>query len=189
MLPLVAVIWCNLVSANNIRVTRVGLTAQQYAVPESPTNYTFVFTSISWENSYRFPAESGLINWDAAWVFMKFRVGRVNPIRNNVSSLIPGSATLSVGRADHIRPGMPLRIISGTGSLPSGVHVIWVDSTLHQVGLSAAPITDLAGAEVEFIRVWEHAYLSNLIASGVPSAAGHHFQRIPCFRVAVWRVD
>ncbi|MFZ9939937.1 MAG: SUMF1/EgtB/PvdO family nonheme iron enzyme [Bacteroidia bacterium] len=179
ILALVLTNWCHSVYANNIRVTRAGLTAQQYAVPESPTNFTFVFTSISWENSYRFPAESGLINWDAAWVFIKFRVGRVNPIRNNVSSLTPGSTTLSVGRADHIRPGMPLRIISGTGSLPLGVHVLWVDSTLHQVGLSAAPSVDLAGAEVEFIRVWEHAYLSNLVGSGAPTTAGHHFPKNP----------
>jgi len=165
--------------ANNIRVTRAGLVAQQYAVPESPSNFTFIFTSISWENSYRFPAESGLINWDAAWIFVKFRVGRVNPIRNNVSSLTPGSSTLSVGRADHIRPGMPLRILSGTGSVPSGIHVIWVDSTLHQVGLSAAPTVDLAGAEVEFIRVWEHAFLSNVVASGTPATAGNHMPKSP----------
>ena len=179
IMSLVVFIWCRSACANNIRVTRAGLTAQQYAVPESPSNFTFVFTSISWENSYRFPAESGLINWDAAWVFIKFRVGRVNPVRNNVSSLMPGSSTLSVGRADHIRPGMPLRIISGTGSLPTGVHVVWVDSTMHQVGLSAAPTADLAGAEVEFIRVWEHAYLSNHIGGGLPTAAGHHFPKNP----------
>jgi formylglycine-generating enzyme required for sulfatase activity len=59
------------------------------------------------------------------------------------------------------------------------VHVIWVDSTLHQVGLSAAPFVDLAGAEVEFIRVWEHAYLSNQVGGGTPGTAGHHLPKNP----------
>ena len=58
-------------NANNISVTNVSLTGQNTA-----DNYTFVRFDISWENSWR--TSSAPANWDAAWIFVKYRVGNGN---------------------------------------------------------------------------------------------------------------
>ncbi len=50
--------------ANDIRVTNVRLTGQ---VNDS---HTFVNFDLNWENSWR-----NSTNWDAAWIFVKYRVG------------------------------------------------------------------------------------------------------------------
>jgi formylglycine-generating enzyme required for sulfatase activity len=54
--------------ANNIQVSNVVLTGQNTA-----SQFTFVQFDIAWENSWR--VATGPSNWDAAWVFIKFRVG------------------------------------------------------------------------------------------------------------------
>lgn len=55
-------------SANNISVNNVSLTGQN-----STSDYTMVQFDISWENSWRIGTDAA--NWDAAWVFVKYRVG------------------------------------------------------------------------------------------------------------------
>jgi formylglycine-generating enzyme required for sulfatase activity len=54
--------------ANNIQVSNVSLTGQVAA-----SDYTFVEFDLSWENSWRISV--GPANYDAAWVFLKFRNG------------------------------------------------------------------------------------------------------------------
>ena len=61
--------------ANNIQVTNVALTGQNAA-----QGYWLVQFDLSWENSWRtdnlFPDDGHDVgNWDAAWVFVKYRVG------------------------------------------------------------------------------------------------------------------
>ncbi|MCC5935467.1 MAG: hypothetical protein JJU35_14565 [Balneolales bacterium] len=61
--------------ANNIQVTNVVLTGQNTA-----EGYWLVQFDLSWENSWRtnniFPGDGHNVgNWDAAWVFVKYRVG------------------------------------------------------------------------------------------------------------------
>jgi len=63
------------VHANNIQVTNVTLTGQNAA-----QGYWLVQFDLSWENSWRtdnlFPDDGHNVgNWDAAWVFVKYRVG------------------------------------------------------------------------------------------------------------------
>lgn len=63
------------VYANNIQVTNVTLTNQNTA-----EGYWLVQFDLSWENSWRtdnlFPDDGHDVgNWDAAWVFVKYRVG------------------------------------------------------------------------------------------------------------------
>ena len=63
------------VHANNIQVTNVTLTGQNAA-----QGYWLVQFDLSWENSWRtdnlFPDDGHDVgNWDAAWVFVKYRVG------------------------------------------------------------------------------------------------------------------
>lgn len=52
--------------ANNIQVSNVALTGQNFA-----ESFTHVRFDISWENSWR--VSSSPENWDAAWVFVKYR--------------------------------------------------------------------------------------------------------------------
>ena len=56
-----------LLAANNIAISNPGLTAQVTA-----DKYVMVRFNLSWDNSWR--ASSGPGNWDAAWVFVKYRV-------------------------------------------------------------------------------------------------------------------
>ena len=62
------------VAANNINVSNIKLTGQNTTAGVNyPDNYTLVQFDLSWENSWR--TSSAPNNWDAAWVFVKYRVG------------------------------------------------------------------------------------------------------------------
>ncbi len=54
------------VYANNISVSNVTLTGQN-----TTSDYTLVQFDLSWDNSWRTSSQQS--NWDAAWVFIKFR--------------------------------------------------------------------------------------------------------------------
>jgi formylglycine-generating enzyme required for sulfatase activity len=58
--------------ANNIQVSNTKLTGQN-----TTDGYTLVQFDLSWENSWRTNDLNGdgVTNWDAAWVFIKYRVG------------------------------------------------------------------------------------------------------------------
>ncbi len=61
------------VTANNIAISNVTLTARNTSAGVNNTaNYRTVQFDISWENSWR--TSSAPNNWDAAWVFMKYRL-------------------------------------------------------------------------------------------------------------------
>ncbi len=76
-------------AANNIRVTNVGLTKQ-----DPVTKTVNVVFDLAWENSWR-DAE----NWDAAWVFIKFRTPgssvweHATLATNSVFHKLPANAT------------------------------------------------------------------------------------------------
>lgn len=55
------------VSANNITVSHIFLTGAN-----TTAHYTMVKFDLSWDNSWR--VTDGPANWDAAWVFVKYRV-------------------------------------------------------------------------------------------------------------------
>ncbi len=57
---------CFIVSANNIQVSNISLENLN-----DPSNWVQVEFDLSWENSWRLSA--GPSNWDAAWVFIKYR--------------------------------------------------------------------------------------------------------------------
>ena len=54
--------------ANNITVSNLSLSNENRF-----ENYTFVNFDLTWENSWRL--NTGAANWDAAWVFVKYRIG------------------------------------------------------------------------------------------------------------------
>lgn len=53
--------------SNNIQINNVNLTGQNLA-----NQYTLIEFDLSWENSWRINV--GPSNWDAAWIFVKYRV-------------------------------------------------------------------------------------------------------------------
>ncbi len=54
--------------ANNLQVSNIQLNDKN-----SIEKYMYINFDISWDNSWRINSESS--NWDAAWVFVKFRIG------------------------------------------------------------------------------------------------------------------
>lgn len=54
--------------SNNVLVSNVRLTGQ-----DTTNNFTMVEFDITWENSWRYNA--GPSNWDAAWIFIKYKIG------------------------------------------------------------------------------------------------------------------
>lgn len=70
--------------ANNLQVDNVRLTGQQ-----AGAQYTLIEFDLSWENSWRLAV--GPSNWDAAWVFAKFRVNN-GPWNHASLNYVNGSA-------------------------------------------------------------------------------------------------
>lgn len=59
--------------ANDIQVTSATLIGQDVSAgANNPTNFTFAQFDINWSNSWR--VATGPTNWDAAWVFIKYRI-------------------------------------------------------------------------------------------------------------------
>ncbi len=137
-------------SGNNISVTQPLLVDFNTAGGTVDARFT-----VSWQNSWR--TTSAPANWDAAWVFLKFRVGTADPTRTGVSS---AGTTLNVGSTALLRVGMPVIRTAGTGAFAANTVITAIPNAT-QVTVSAAPTTALAGATVRFIRIWEHARLAN----------------------------
>ena len=96
---LLLVALCSGLSANNITVSNVQLTGQNTSAgANSSANFTLVQFDLSWENSWRFTAGPG--NWDAAWVFIKYRVGTgdwQHARLNNTGHIAPAGSTIDAG--------------------------------------------------------------------------------------------
>ncbi len=99
---------CGGARANNIHALNVKLVGQ------NTTNHTTqVQFDISWENSWR--TSSGPANWDAAWVFVKYRVNGIGPWRAaviNASGNSAPSASIEVGL---LKPGTAFNATTNPG--------------------------------------------------------------------------
>lgn len=69
------VISSNVALANDIRISNTRLENQ-----DTTQGVVQVAFDLAWNNSWRLPPALPPANWDAAWVFVKFRVGFVNPL-------------------------------------------------------------------------------------------------------------
>ena len=71
-ITLIACLVCGfMLHANNIEVSNISLENQN-----DIDNWVHVEFDINWENSWR--VSSGPSNWDAAWVFVKYRINNGN---------------------------------------------------------------------------------------------------------------
>lgn len=95
--------------------------------------------------------------WDAAWVFIKFRVGAFDATFSGVNS---SGATLTVSSTANLRVGMPVTITGGVGVLPAGTIISSITNAT-QLVVSATPTTGLSNAGIRCERIWEHARLNN----------------------------
>lgn len=89
----------NTLFANNISVSNVTLTGQNTSAgTNNAGNFTQVQFNITWENSHR--VAFGPTNWDAAWVFVKYRVAGGNWLRAslaNTGQVAPSGSTIDIG--------------------------------------------------------------------------------------------
>lgn len=143
--------WC---AANDIRIANVVLINQNL-----PGGFSNVQFDLSWKNSWRYDFNSGINNWDAAWVFVKFKAGATNPTFTGIT-LTNGSAFVNLPSTAGLRVGMPVRVIAGSSTLPAGTVIASINSAT-QITLSANSTTTASNNQLEFQRIWEHARLHN----------------------------
>jgi formylglycine-generating enzyme required for sulfatase activity len=109
-----AAIICN---ANNLQIT--GLAVNQ----NTTTGGTVTFT-VSWNNSWNLNGSSAPSNWDAAWIFVKWR-------NCSASQAVPFTqGTLSTNMSQHILPGT----LQAMTSYPSNAYLTGGGSTVINAG-------------------------------------------------------
>ncbi len=82
------IIFHNSLFANNIQITNISL-KDKNAVDK----YVYVRFDLSWEHSWRINTDAQ--NWDAAWVFIKFRAGNGNWQHATLSAIISDHRSVS----------------------------------------------------------------------------------------------
>ena len=166
-LPYIALFWVmglgNSIFANNIAISNVYLTNHSvnfqsgvYQSGVSDVNF-----DLSWQNSWY--TNTGPSNWDAAWVFVKFQVGSVNPTFSNVT-LTNGQTTVTLPSVINLRVGMPMIKISGTTTVGSNIVITAINNVTNVITLSSAPSgTTASNNTIEFLRIWEHATITSTV--------------------------
>lgn len=148
--------------ANNIQVSNVSLSGWN-----SASDYTMVKFNLSWENSWR--TSSTPSNWDAAWVFVKYRVngGQWNHARlNDNGHQGPAGSTVQVGLLNpsssfnaSTNPGTGVyvyRSADGTGNVSyNDVEVRW---NYGQNGVNDNDLVDVQVYAVEMVYVPSGAF-------------------------------
>lgn len=147
---------CSMLSsahANGVTVSNVRLRFPSLAAGiNNSANHVKIECDVTWNNSWRSP-----LNWDAAWVFAKYRVGNGDLTLSGASS---SGATVTVSSTANLRVGMPVVKSSGTGTLAANTVIASIVSAT-QFTISPNPTANLAAATIRCNRIWEHAYLNN----------------------------
>lgn len=168
LLFVIGLLTSQLVIAGNIQVSNVSLTNQDTSLGATRVNF-----DLSWENSWRYSTASNINNWDAAWVFVKFRVGGQDYL--SAAGATSSGTTITVNSTAGLRPGMPVRVSSGTGAFTAAAVVRSIVNETQFI-VSESPVTPLsASAVVRASRIWEHAWLANSssITAGTGTAANY----------------
>lgn len=139
--------------ATHIQVSNVSLVNR-----DSTAGTTEIQFDLSWEQSWRYAALAGINNFDAAWVFVKYRLGGVDYQSGPGASSF--GSVITVNTTSGLRVGMPVWVQSGTGSLPAHtiVTAILSETTFE---INTTPSVDLNNAVVRAERPWLHAWLGN----------------------------
>ncbi|MFZ9681305.1 MAG: hypothetical protein ACO3CL_07780, partial [Bacteroidia bacterium] len=114
--------WTDFALSNNLTVTNVALRNRNTtAGPNDSSNFAFIQASLSWENSWRI--NTGPANYDAVWVFAKYRVGTEDPVMVGANS---SGTTVTVPTTASLRVGMPVVLTGGTGVLAANTRIVAV---------------------------------------------------------------
>ena len=164
MFTLFLAILCLPVFANNITVSTPALTNGSAA-----DGYGYVTFDLSWENSWRL--SSGISNWDAAWVFVKYRVGSGEWLPANLHNTghTAGTGTaadITVGLVDDNEPfnastnpgigAFVYRTSTGTGTFTStGLKLRW---DYGADGIAGGTNVEVKVFAIEMVRVLEGAF-------------------------------
>ena len=104
--------------ANNIVVSNISLTNRNTSTQTVRVNF-----NLTWDNSWR--TTSAPFNWDAAWVFVKFRVGTTGEWKH--ATLATSGHTLPVAAASTQTDATGIfiyRSAAGTGTFnPTGIQL------------------------------------------------------------------
>ena len=153
------------ISANNIEVANVSLTGQ--SAGDATTQIQF---DLSWENSWRISV--GPANWDAAWVFAKYRVNGDlwrHATLSTTGSVAPGDVTIDV--VSDQTGAFIYRSTDGSGNVNwEGLELKW-DYGADNVDENA--LVDIQVFAIEMVYVPEAAYsLGTGLAFGVDPEIG-----------------
>ena len=156
--------FCLPLFANNITISNPSLTTGS-----GDEGYSFVTFDLSWENSWRL--SSGVSNWDAAWVFVKYRVGSGEWLPANLHNTghIAGTGTaadITVGLVNDntafdasTNPGIGAfvyRSSDGTGTFTStGLKLRW---DYRADGVADGANVEVKVFAIEMVRVLEGAF-------------------------------
>ena len=164
--------------ANDITVSNLSLTGQNIT-----EHYTFVKFDISWENSWR--TSSAPNNWDAAWVFVKYRIDGgewQHAWLNDEGHINPTGSTIAVGllKPDSAfnpttNPGMGAfiyRDTDGTGTFSgTGVQLRWNHG---DNGVNDNEIADIRVYAIELVYIPQGSF-----DAGSGGAEGSAFYKYP----------
>ena len=157
-LTLLLMIWLpGFCLANNIEVSNVKIISQNI-----DEEYSIIEFDITWENSWRYAG--GPANWDAAWIFVKYRVSGgtwKHALLNNTGHVSCADMTLSTGLLDpnaafHAtsNPGLGVflyRTTAGTGDINcTDIQLRW------NYGSNSVPEDEVVDIKVFAI---EHVYI------------------------------
>jgi formylglycine-generating enzyme required for sulfatase activity len=106
--------------ANNIAVSGISLTTRNTSTQTVRVNF-----NLSWDNSWR--TTSAPFNWDAAWVFVKYKIGPTGEWKHatlaTTGHTIPSGAASTQNDATGI---FVYRNATGTGTFsPTGIQLQW----------------------------------------------------------------
>ena len=164
--------WTDFAWSSNLTVTNVALRSRNTtAGPNDSSNYAEIMASLRWENSWRI--STGPANYDAVWVFAKYRVGTEDPVLVGASSV---GTTVTVPTTAWLRVGMPIVVTGGTGAFETNCRVASILGPT-TFTISQAPTTPLNKATLVARRIWQNARLSH-ISSQHTAAAGSVIQAV-----------
>lgn len=115
------------VMANNITVSNVALSA----TPNTALNYTTITFDVAWNNSWR--TNVGPSNWDAAWIFVKYRL-KTSIVWNHATlNWVDGTGT---GDGHTVPSGATIASANDTGAGGARGVFLYANATLSQQNVS-----------------------------------------------------
>lgn len=166
--------------SNNISLSNISLTDQNTA-----GHYTMVKFDISWDNSWR--TSSAPNNWDAAWVFVKYRTNSGpwhHAWLNNTGHINPAGSTILTGMLDpslpfdpNNNPGLGVFIYRdtyGTGTFSiTGVKLRW---NYGANGLEDNAIIDIRVYSIEHVFIPQGSFFAG--SGGTETSAFYKYPAV-----------